>query len=150
MPFASITRASLEILNQNLRARGVAPGALLPARGNAAAAADPGFGVCEDLLRVLPFVNVTEAAVARVYQVQVSSAQDVLYDPARKRRGGLAEIIARVRPGDDGLGASADVVVTASQVIRGLVNELEELGVTPDFRYCPLTRKQQLYYFGVP
>lgn len=246
MSFVSITRASLEILNQNLRAAGVSPGTMGPARGAAPTAADPSFGVSEDLLRVLPFVNVSDAAVARVYQVQVdgplaeaeftaraggtpwtagsaaafgheltatgsrmkkielvvridrtmtpemrdaqtllarqsilrslaeavlgsnpatddnrelaglpyylpaNSPQDVRYDPGHKRRGGFAELIARVRPADDGLGTTADVVVTASQVVRGLVHELETLGVTPDFHYCPLTRRSQLHYFGVP
>jgi hypothetical protein len=246
MPFSSISRASLEVLNQNLRARGVAPGSVPPARGDQPSPADPTFGVNEEFLRILPFVNVAEPAVARVYQAQVAgglvepdftargggsawtpglsspsgydltamfsrmktldtivrvdhgmspemheaqvrlakcallrataeavlgsnpatddnrqlaglpfflapnSPQRVAYSATHKRRGAFSEIIARVRPGGDGLGHGPDAVVTASQVIRGFVNEQEVLGVTPDYHFSPLTGRRQLHYMGVP
>jgi hypothetical protein len=82
--------------------------------------------------------------------IPANSPQIVAYTAAHKRRGAFAELIARVRPGGDGLGASPDVVVTSRMAIWGLARELEDLGVTPAFAYCPLTQQPQLHYFGVP
>jgi len=74
MPFSSISRNSLQILDQSYRAPGVSPGALAPGRGGNAVPADPSYGCSEDFLRVLPFINVGEVAFPRGYQPQVDGA----------------------------------------------------------------------------
>ncbi|WP_420322581.1 hypothetical protein [Flagellimonas sp.] len=75
MSFQTITRDSLEYLNQNLRAPEVLPGALPPARGNEASPQNADFKVSDEFLRILPFVHATEdeQPFARQYQVRTSN-----------------------------------------------------------------------------
>ena len=84
------------------------------------------------------------------FYLPANSAQDVLFDPTRGLLSGLKEIITRCRPGDDGLGAGPDAIVTSSTVLARSVDELEKLGVTPQYRYSELTGKEEHHYFKTP
>lgn len=76
--------------------------------------------------------------------------QDVDYDPGRGLIGGLSEIEARCRPGDDGLGTGPDCFVMSSRARWRLTKELEDKGLQPDTRYCELTGRDALHFHGVP
>lgn len=253
MPLSAISREALEVLYQNVRSPGIAPGAVPPSAGTAAAPEDAGYRVSDDFIRVVPFVRVEidGRPHARQYQVQsvgdlleppftagaaaspwtpgatssfgqdlaavgrrfkkisaspsidelmagsgaeddvlaeqvvltstgivrslskafwasdpatdddatlaglpsylpANSAQDVLYDPARGLIGGLSELIARCRPGDDGFGTGADALVLTSRCDWRLAEEERRRGVTPDFRECGLTGRVRHHFAGVP
>jgi len=64
--------------------------------------------------------------------------------------GGLAEIEARVRPGDDGLGAGPDCFVMSSRARWRLMKEMEDKGLQPDIRWCDRLAREELHYHGVP
>jgi hypothetical protein len=87
MPFASVSRFSLEALNQNYRAPGVLPRAVPPVPGDSAAAQDPTFKICDDFIRIVPFVRASGAdrPVARQYQVR--TAQDLFEPPFTAQAG---------------------------------------------------------------
>jgi hypothetical protein len=252
MPFRAISRRSLELLNQNYRAPGVAPGPMPPAAGDAAAADDPTFAVNDEFIRILPFMRaepddqpmrrgfqvrsadpLTEPSfgplpggnpwvagqatpfgqelslsgaqfkkyelVVRVddlmpggapdhdlldaecrlaeigiirrlsadifgpnaiddnaellsldFYIAPGGPQDVTYSATAKLMGGLAEILARCVPGGDGLGEGATVLVMSARARWRLLAEMEGRAITPQFAYCPLTRKVQLHYHGTP
>lgn len=76
--------------------------------------------------------------------------QDVAFDPARRLMGGLAEIEARCAPSGGDFGARPDAFVLSSRVRWRLLKELEDKGVAPDFRHCPMTGGLALHYHGVP
>jgi hypothetical protein len=252
MPFQSVTRTSLELLNQNYRSPGVAPRPLPPGRGDAAAPDNPDFKVVDEFIRVLPFINadaggrpharqykvrtaaelsepnftarpagtpwapgvstgwgqelefigarfkklstvvrsdegmvdhgaedmltvqaqLAEVALVRAvseaifhsvpasddnaellglpFYAPAGSPQNVAYDPARKLIGGLSEIEARCAPSDGDHGAGPTVFVVTSRSRWRLCKELEDKGVTPDYRYSALTGRLQLHFHGIP
>ncbi len=88
MAFQSLTRTSLELLNQNYRSPGIAPGAVPPARGQAAAPSDARYKVADEFIRVIPFVEVDleGRAPARQYQVRLMGLLDE--PPFTARAGG--------------------------------------------------------------
>lgn len=87
MPFRSLTRTSLEMLNQNYRVPGVLPGGVPPARGDAAAASDPSYKVADEFIRIIPFINaeVDGRAPARQFQIRIAG---LLEEPPATARGG--------------------------------------------------------------
>ncbi|HEY8086254.1 MAG TPA: hypothetical protein VIF09_00365 [Polyangiaceae bacterium] len=251
MTFASVTRSSLELLNQNCRAPGVVPGPVPPGRGAAAQPQSPDFAVVDEFIRVVPFVRASADGrpQARAYQVRSVAAlaeppatargvagstwtsgvtvpfgqelemsgsrfkkislvvradeamvdggaaedmlttqarlattaiirglseallfsappddqgevrgllpflvgpQDVAYSAARKLMGGLAEIEARCAPSGGDFGARPDAFVLSSRARWRLMKEMEDKGVSPDFRHCPAIGGTALHYHGVP
>ena len=84
------------------------------------------------------------------YYLGLNSPQDVLFDPSRGLRGGLAEIVARAQPSDGDMGARPDVIVCSSRCRWRLIYELESLGVAPDYRYSNVTGSLSLHYHGIP
>lgn len=252
MSFQTVSRFSLEILNQHYRAPGVAPRSVPPGRGDGNAPQDPDYKVADEFIRVMAFINadINGRPLARQYQVRTvqdifeppftarsggtawttgtttsfgqeleivgarfkkistvvrldelmvtdldddmlktqvrlaqigtirsvseallhsspsnddnaelaglpyylpaNSPQDILYDPARKMIGGMAEIEARCCPSDGDFGGRPDVFVMSSRSRWRLLKELEDKGVTPDFHYCSLTRMEQFHFHGIP
>jgi hypothetical protein len=229
---------------------GVSVQAVPPGRGDAAVASDPSYAVCDDLIRILPFVSVDAGPYARQYMLQVDDVidepsftargsskpwtpgttlafgeelapvgarfkkvgvtvridelmagdvmqdvldvqvelahvaiiralseailhsnpvsdddgefsglpfflasggdQDITYDQSRGMIGGLSEIEARCRSGDDGLGAGPDVFVMSSRARWRLMKELEDKGLQPETRWCEWVGRDCLHFHGLP
>lgn len=118
MPFSSITRESLELLNQNYRRAGVLPGAVPGGRGNEPAPADPSFRVADEFIRVLPFENalITGRPHARQYQVTV---RGILEEPEfTARPGGSAWIPGQSSPSGNDFVAVGTRFKKLSLVVR--------------------------------
>jgi hypothetical protein len=79
-----------------------------------------------------------------------NSPQAVNWDAQRGLIGGLSEIEARCAPGADGMGAGPDVFVMSTRARWRLLKELEDKGVTPDYRLSGLTGALQLHFHGKP
>jgi hypothetical protein len=76
--------------------------------------------------------------------------QEVRWDSSAGMIGGLSNIEALCHPSDGDFGAGPDVFVMSSRARWRLLKELEDKGVTPDFRSSALTRRVQFHYHGLP
>lgn len=87
MPFRAITRNSLDVLSQSSRTPYVLPGAVPPGSGTAAQPDDPRYKVCDDFIRIVPFVeaNIEKRSLAQHYQVRCAGD---LGEPSFTARGG--------------------------------------------------------------
>src|SRR5690242_17418446 len=90
MAFATVTRFSLEALNQNYRAPGVLPRALPPGSVPAMPAQDPTYKISDDFIRIVPIVRATGPDRPMARQYQVRTADDIFEPPFTARGAGTA------------------------------------------------------------
>jgi hypothetical protein len=95
MPFQTISRTSLELLNQNYRSPGVLPRPVPPGRGDASTPDNLGFRVADEFIRVVPFVNADMVGRPHPRQYQVRSAADLFEPDFTARPAGSAWVSGR-------------------------------------------------------
>ncbi|VVB88279.1 Uncharacterised protein [uncultured archaeon] len=132
MPFNSIKRDSLEFLYPSFRAPLVVPGAVPPARGDAATPQNPAIKVNDQFIDIIPFINVEFDGHPSPGHVQVMSATDLPEIPIDAHGGGT-----KLTPGaTTSFGQGLSIVGTKMKKLEAVVHVDESmvgsLGVMED------------------
>lgn len=104
----------------------------------------------EAILHSNPASDDAQELAGLPFYLPAGGSQDVDYDPARGTIGGLAETEARCHPGDDGLGSGPCAFVMSSRARWRLMKEMEDKGLQPDIRWCPMLEREELHFHGLP
>ena len=77
-------------------------------------------------------------------------SQDLVFDANQSFSANFDRLLARCRPGGDGLGAEADAIICSETAFINYMADREDRGLTVECCYSPLTGRLQRHHRGKP